>query len=98
MLENLSDDIGAIRALVFGVLTEMLKQEKLIGGFQAFTELIILKVLEAHRDAEKDVGFFVFVLPSREITFSFFHRSSERPNAAPAPWPPCCPPTSSSAS
>ena len=97
MLENLSDDIGAIRALVFGVLTEMLKQEKLIGGFQAFTELIILKVLEAHRDAEKDVRFSFSALQSREITFSFFHRSSERPSAAPAPWPPCCPPTSSSA-
>ena len=55
LLENLYDESGAIRALVFGVLTEMLKQERLIGDFQAFTELIILKVLEAHRDDEKDV-------------------------------------------
>ncbi len=55
LLENLSDESGATRALVFGVLTEMLKQEGLIPSFQAFTELIILKVLEAHRDEEKDV-------------------------------------------
>lgn len=33
----------------------MLRQESLITSFQAFTELIILKVLEAHRDEEKDV-------------------------------------------
>lgn len=44
LLENLSDDVGATRALVFGVLTEMLKQDLLIAAFQAFTELIILKV------------------------------------------------------
>jgi len=55
LIENLSDEVGATRALVFGVLTEMLKQERLIPSFQAFTELIILKVLEAHRDEEKDV-------------------------------------------
>lgn len=48
---------GDIRALVLGVLTEMLKQEALITSFQAFTELIILKVLEAHRDKEKDVSY-----------------------------------------
>jgi len=55
LLENLEDTEGASRALVFGVLTEMLKQEALIGGFHAFTELIILKVLQAHKDPEKDV-------------------------------------------
>merc|ERR1712223_2217486 len=55
LLENLSDEMGSTRALVFGVLTEMLKQESLISSFQGFTELIILKVLEAHRDDEKDV-------------------------------------------
>ena len=51
------DDIGATRALVFGVLTEMLKQDQLISCFQGYTELIILKVLESHRDAEKDVSY-----------------------------------------
>ena len=56
LIENLSDEVGATRALVFGVLTEMLKQGRLIDSFQAFTELIILKVLEAHRDEEKDVS------------------------------------------
>ena len=58
LLENLNDEVGATRALVFGVLTEMLKQELLISSFQGFTELIILKVLESHRDAEKDVRVF----------------------------------------
>merc|ERR1719204_2568188 len=55
LLENLNDEVGTTRALVFGVLTEMLKQEALIASFQGFTELIILKVLESHRDQEKDV-------------------------------------------
>ncbi len=55
-MENLVDEIGATRALVFGVLTEMLKQEQLIPCFQGYTELIILKVLESHRDPEKDVS------------------------------------------
>jgi len=55
LLENLEDNEGSSRALVFGVLTEMLKQDNLIGGFHAFTELIILKVLQAHKDPEKDV-------------------------------------------
>ena len=58
LLENLSDEMGSTRALVFGVLTEMLKQESLISSFQGFTELIILKVLEAHRDDEKDVNIY----------------------------------------
>ena len=56
LLENLEDSDGSSRALVFGVLTEMLKQDDLIGGFHAFTELIILKVLQAHKDPEKDVS------------------------------------------
>ena len=56
LLENLEDSEGSSRALVFGVLTEMLKQDNLIGGFHAFTELIILKVLQAHKDPEKDVS------------------------------------------
>ena len=64
LLENLDDTEGASRALVFGVLTEMLKQEALISGFHQFTELIILKVLQAHKDPEKDVSksFFDVVL------------------------------------
>lgn len=56
LIENLADESGATRALVFGVLTEMLKRAELISSFQAFMELIILKVLEAHRDSEKDVS------------------------------------------
>ena len=56
LLENLEDTEGASRALVFGVLTEMLKHDSLIAGFHAFTELIILKVLQAHKDPEKDVS------------------------------------------
>ncbi|XP_059082862.1 CLIP-associating protein 1-like isoform X2 [Tigriopus californicus] len=72
LLENLLDDVGATRALVYGVLTEMLKHEALSQSFQAFTELIILKVLEAHRDQEKDVeraaegcaAAMAFILPS----------------------------------
>jgi hypothetical protein len=35
LLENLGDEVGATRAMVFGVLTEMLKQNELISSFQA---------------------------------------------------------------
>lgn len=55
LLENLEDTEGSTRALVFGVLTEMMKQESLQAGFHGFTELVILKVLQAHKDQEKDV-------------------------------------------
>jgi len=55
LLENLEDSEGSTRALVFGVLTEMMKQEALQTGFHGFTELVILKVLQAHKDQEKDV-------------------------------------------
>jgi len=55
LLENLEDGEGTSRALVFGVLTEMIKQESLLAGFTGFTELVILKVLQAHKDEEKDV-------------------------------------------
>ena len=77
LLENLSDEVGSTRALVFGVLTEMLKQEPLISSFQGFTELIILKVLEAHRDDEKDVRslifrLFFFELICFHVIFHFF--------------------------
>ena len=61
LLENLEDSEGASRALVFGVLTEMLKHDSLIGDFHAFTELIILKVLQAHKDPEKDVSPVVII-------------------------------------
>ena len=40
LLENLDDTEGASRALVFGVITEMLKQDNLISGFHAFTQLV----------------------------------------------------------
>jgi len=33
----------------------MMKQESLQAGFHGFTELVILKVLQAHKDQEKDV-------------------------------------------
>ena len=74
LLENLSDQVGSTRALVFGALTEMLKQESLISSFHGFCELIILKVLEAHRDEEKDVRIFAlfvfaFKYPYKIIVF-----------------------------
>ena len=59
VLENLEDEEGATRALVFGVLTEMMKQDSLQTGFHGFTELVILKVLQAHKDKEKDVSFLI---------------------------------------
>ena len=33
----------------------MLKQNELISSFQSLSELIILKILEANKDSEKDV-------------------------------------------
>ena len=76
LLENLSDEVGSTRAMVFGALTEMLKQESLIVSFQGFTELIILKVLEAHRDEEKDVS----------LSSCFLRRPQKLTKSSPSIW------------
>ncbi|XP_076047968.1 CLIP-associating protein isoform X10 [Oratosquilla oratoria] len=55
LLENLVCDDGGQRALVFTVLTEMMRRCPLVQHFLNFSELIILRVLNAHADKEKEV-------------------------------------------
>jgi hypothetical protein len=37
-------------------------------GFQGFTELVILKVLQAHKDQEKDVSIYLVLFSIVEMT------------------------------
>ena len=46
LLENLEYNEGSTRAQLFGVLTEMLRQESLEDGFHGFTELVMQKAPE----------------------------------------------------
>ena len=48
------EDAGQ-RTLVLSVLTEMMRRCPLVQHFLNFSELIILRVLKAHADKEKDV-------------------------------------------
>ncbi|XP_071512314.1 CLIP-associating protein 1-A isoform X6 [Panulirus ornatus] len=55
LLECLTCDDGGQRALVLAVLTEMMRRSPLVHHFLSFSELIILRVLNAHADKEKEV-------------------------------------------
>lgn len=55
LLESLVCDDGGQRALVLAVLTEMMRRSPLVHHFLSFSELIILRVLNAHADKEKEV-------------------------------------------
>ncbi|XP_063603569.1 CLIP-associating protein 2-like isoform X16 [Penaeus indicus] len=55
LLESLACDDGGQRALVLAVLTEMMRRSPLVHHFLSFSELIILRVLNAHADKEKEV-------------------------------------------
>ncbi|XP_047740406.1 CLIP-associating protein 2 isoform X3 [Hyalella azteca] len=55
LVENLESSIGGERALVLTVLTEMMRRCPLVNLFLNYSELIILRVLKAHADKEKEV-------------------------------------------
>ncbi|XP_063867995.1 CLIP-associating protein 2-like isoform X12 [Scylla paramamosain] len=55
LLESLNCGDGGQRALVLAVLTEMMRRSPLVHHFLSFSELIILRVLNAHADKEKEV-------------------------------------------
>ncbi|XP_050734478.1 CLIP-associating protein 2-like isoform X10 [Eriocheir sinensis] len=55
LLESLNCGDGGQRALVLAVLTEMMRRSPLVHHFLSFSELIILRVLNAHGDKEKEV-------------------------------------------
>lgn len=55
LLECLTGEDGSQRALVLAVLTEMMRRSPLVHHFLSFSELIILRVLNAHADKEKEV-------------------------------------------
>ena len=55
LVENLESSIGCERALVLTVLTEMMRRCPLVNLFLNYSELIILRVLKAHADLEKEV-------------------------------------------
>ena len=53
LLETLGDVDGQVRALALRVLREILRNEP--HRFRDYAELTMLKILEAHKDAEKEV-------------------------------------------
>lgn len=55
-MEQFNNPEGSVRALGLGVLMEMFKKPSLAPSFQSYIELLILKVLQAHKDNEKDVS------------------------------------------
>ncbi|KAF2350464.1 Armadillo-type fold [Trinorchestia longiramus] len=55
LVENLESAIGGERTLVLTVLTEMMRRCPLVNLFLNYSELIILRVLKAHADKEKEV-------------------------------------------
>ncbi|KAG8228442.1 hypothetical protein J437_LFUL009093 [Ladona fulva] len=54
LLEQLSGE-GAIRALALGALSEMLRKRSFAAAFAQYVELLVTKVLFAHKDTDKDV-------------------------------------------
>ena len=55
LVENLDSPVGGERVLVLTVLTEMMRRCPLVGLFLNFSELIILRVLKAHSDDDRQV-------------------------------------------
>ncbi|KAK3864921.1 hypothetical protein Pcinc_029425 [Petrolisthes cinctipes] len=55
LLEVLTCEDSGQRSLVLAVLTEMMRRSPLVHHFLSFSELIILRVLNAHADKEKEV-------------------------------------------
>ncbi|XP_055995670.1 CLIP-associating protein 1-like isoform X35 [Ostrea edulis] len=53
LLETLGDTNGHVRALALRVLREILKNQP--SRFKDYTELTILRILEAHKDSEREV-------------------------------------------
>ncbi|XP_068228567.1 CLIP-associating protein 2 isoform X21 [Palaemon carinicauda] len=55
LLESLGCDDDGQRVLVLAVVTEMMRRSPLVHHFLSFSELIILRVLNAHADKVKEV-------------------------------------------
>ena len=70
LLESLNCGDSGQRALVLAVLTEMMRRSPLVHHFLSFSELIILRVLNAHADKEKEVH--------RAAVVSFTKRQPEK--------------------
>ena len=54
LLETLGDNDGQVRALALRVLREILRNQP--TRFKDYAELTILKILESHKDSEKEVS------------------------------------------
>lgn len=55
LLHQLTRPEGSVRALVLSVLAEMFRKPSMGACFQNYIELLILKVLECHKDNSKEV-------------------------------------------
>jgi hypothetical protein len=55
LLEQLTKPEGSVRALVLSVLAEMFKKPSMGACFHNYFELLVLKVLQSHKDSSKEV-------------------------------------------
>ncbi|KDR12058.1 CLIP-associating protein 1 [Zootermopsis nevadensis] len=55
LLDQLTKPEGSVRALALTVLAEMLKKPSIGACFHNYTELLLLKVLQSHKDSSKEV-------------------------------------------
>jgi len=55
LLHQLTRPEGSVRALVLSVLAEMFRKPSMGACFHNYIELLILKVLECHKDNSKEV-------------------------------------------
>lgn len=55
LLEQLGSTEASVRAQVLVVLSEMFKKTSLTTSFTNYVELLVLRVLQCHKDPTKDV-------------------------------------------
>ncbi|XP_069703536.1 CLIP-associating protein 1 isoform X4 [Periplaneta americana] len=55
LLDQLTRPEGSVRALVLGTLAEMFKKPSMGDCFHNYVELLVLKVLQSHKDGSKEV-------------------------------------------
>jgi hypothetical protein len=59
LLEQLTKPEGSVRALVLSVLAEMFKKPSMGACFHNYIELLVLKVLQSHKDSSKEVTAYI---------------------------------------
>jgi len=62
LLEQLGSSDANVRGQVLQVLTEMFKKSSLATSFTNYVELLVLRILQCHKDSVKDVSYFIILI------------------------------------